>query len=162
MADIGRLTYDTCICPRDDWCICGATKTTKVTPKTYKDGAAKAKEPIGCSKIAGEDLTKKNGQDQGATKGTLSRVRNHQCPSETGAPPCSSKTQGKDLPLPHGGPPLPQRTVPLERLAHLRRMEGLDAHGGGVEGPKLQVPCRGATLPRLPALRRHLVHLQTP
>ena len=30
------------------------------------------------------------------------------------------------------------------------------------EEPKLLVPCRGATLPQLPAPRRHLVHLQTP
>ena len=29
----------------------------------------------------------------------------------------------------------------------LRWIEGMDAHGGGAEGPKLQVPCGRATPP---------------
>ena len=39
-----------------------------------------------------------------------------------------SQNTGEDLPLPRGGSPPPQQTIPPERLLHLQRMEGLDAH----------------------------------
>ena len=34
-ADAGPPTHGTCICPQNDWCICGAGRTTEVTPNTH-------------------------------------------------------------------------------------------------------------------------------
>ena len=53
----------------------------------------------------------------------------------------------EDLPLPHGGPPSPKQTVPLEQLVHLGRMEGVDAHGGGVRDQNCKCPAGGQPCP---------------